>query len=248
MKKYMFVLLFLTTFLTFLSSDIYDDFCTFKVQLYNTQDKTIANSLITEWEMKCAKMKLTEEEKLTLNNFLVLEKISVINGSKKQIYKLLKEQNEKCEKFIKNKKRVLLNKWFLLSFGDIKSRYASYVSWLNAYDESKIARQCYQDALKKDSAFTLCYISNALYLFFAPAIAGGSYEGALKELNTALSCAKNNNEKYLALIFRSQVHYRMEEPKEYQEDLKNASTLVEGEAFTEHILHLNSKENKVFFE
>ena len=71
---------------------------------------------------------------------------------------------------------------------------------------------------------------------------------ALKECNIAVSSAKNNEEKYLALLFRSQIHFKLRHTKEYDEDLKLAHSLISNEIFTKHIAKQNKEDDKIFFE
>ncbi|MGP1438482.1 MAG: hypothetical protein ACTTKH_05360 [Treponema sp.] len=235
-------------FPSFLNGDVYDDFNKFRISLYNKENVEEVNKAFDEWENNFTKQNLTDEEKITLKNLFVLEKLSILKDEKKKVYKLLIERDKESTKFIEGKTIAKLGKWFCLSFGDIKSRLLSYVSWLEAYNASKLAKQYYEDALKKDKNFSQAHISNALYLFFAPAIAGGGYEASLKECNLAVSSAKNNEEKYLALIFRSQVNFKLKHIKEYEEDLKLAHTLIANEIFTKQITMQNKENAKVFFE
>ena len=244
-------LIFFFAFLaSFLYADIYDDFYSFKVELYNRKDKSELASSIEEWEKAHFRKNLSEEEVLTCQNLLALEKISLLQESanKKRIYKILKERDALSSKFLEKHKAHSCGKWFLLSYGDIKSRLTAYASFLNVYSESKMAMQCYQDAIKKDKNFSPAYIAQGLWQFFAPAIAGGSYENALKSFNASVSSAKNNDEKYLALVFRSQAHFKMKHTKEWQEDLQIASSLIADEKFTKYVRSINSEKNKVFFE
>ena len=102
------------------------------------------------------------------------------------------------------------------------------------------------EQLKKDKKFAPASISFGLWLFFAPPIVGGGYENSLNEISKAVSNAKNNYEKYLALIFRSQVNFALENFELSQKDLKDASILIPDETFTLFIEELN-KNGKIFF-
>ena len=250
MKKILGLLFFIffVYFPTYLKADIYDDFTNFRVSLYNKESVEEIMKALSEWENNFATKNLSDEEKLTLKNLFVLEKTSILKNKKKQVYSLLIAQDRECAKFMEEKTIAKVGKWFCLSYGDIKSRLTAYVSWLEVYNTSKLAKQYYEDAIKKDKNFAQGHISKALWLFFAPSIAGGGYEVALKEFNFAVSSSKNNYEKYLALTFRSQVHFKLKHAKEYEKDLTLASTLVQNENFTKHIAKQNKENGKVFFE
>ena len=231
-----------------LTADIYDDFISFRVSLYNKENTEELSKALDEWEKDFASQNLTEEEKLTLKNLFVLEKISVLKNDEKKIYSLLTAQDKECSKFMEGKSTAKVGKWFCLSYGNIKSRLILYASWLEIFNISKLVKQYYDAAIKKDKNFSEAHIANALSLFFAPSIAGGSYEAALKECNIAVSSAKNNEEKYLALLFRSQIHFELKHTKEYDEDLKLAHSLISNEIFTQQIAKQNKEDDKIFFE
>lgn len=250
MKKILALFLFVFSlyFPNLLTADVYDDFISFRVSLYNKENAEELSKALDEWEKNFASQNLTEEEKLTLKNLFVLEKISILKNDKKKIYSLLTAQDKECSKFMEGKSTAKVGKWFCLSYGNIKSRLTTYLSWLEVYNSSKLAKQYYDAAIKKDKNFSEAHIANALRLFFAPHIAGGSYEAALKECNIAVSSAKNNEEEYLALIFRSQIHFELKHTKEYDEDLKLAHSLISNEIFTKHIAKQNKEDDKIFFE
>lgn len=250
MKKILGLLFFIffVYFPTYLKADIYDDFISFRVSLYNKENTEELSKALDEWEKDFASQNLTEEEKLTLKNLFVLEKISVLKNDEKKIYSLLTAQDKECSKFMEGKSTAKVGKWFCLSYGNIKSRLILYASWLEIFNISKLVKQYYDAAIKKDKNFSEAHIANALSLFFAPSIAGGSYEAALKECNIAVSSAKNNEEKYLALLFRSQIHFELKHTKEYDEDLKLAHSLISNEIFTKHIAKQNKENGKAFFE
>ena len=147
---------------------------------------------------------------------------------------------------MKDKKISAVSPWFLISWADIKGRLVAYLSGSSLYEESNKSKELYQYALKKDKKFAPASISFGLWLFFAPPIVGGGYENSLNEISKAVSNAKNNYEKYLALIFRSQVNFALENFELSQKDLKDASILIPDETFTLFIEELN-KNGKIFF-
>lgn len=233
------------------SQKIYDDFYKFKAELYNTEIETIQNSL-ENYKNKIAAGSLTPEEQITLKNFITLEEINVLSrnkdsADKKKIYIMLKSQNDESIAFMEGKKKSDLGKWFLLSLGDIKSRFLQFLSEKKLFTEAHETQQFYLNAIKKDKKFSPAHLSYGLWLFFAPPIVGGGYENALKEFSKAVSSAKNNYEKYQTLIYRSQVYFALDNIKASEADLKNAKKLIPNEIFTDQIKELN-KNDKIFFE
>ena len=246
--KLIFLLLIVLNF-SLNSQEIYDNFYKFKAELYNTPSEKMA-AAIDEHRNKIEKMQISEEEKLTLQNFLVLEEINLLNrdkNNKKKIYLMLKKQNEESAAFMQGKKNSKADKWFLLSWADIKSQYIAFLSGQDIQKEANDTKQLYLAALKRDKKFAPASISFGLWLFFAPPIAGGGYENSLNEISKAVSNAKNNYEKYCALIFRSQVYFALENFDLSKQDLKDAAALMLNETFTLFVEELN-KNDQIFFQ
>ena len=100
-EKLVFFLLLVLNF-SLNSQEIYDNFYKFKAELYNTPSEKTA-AAIDEYRNKIEKMQISEEEKLTLQNFLVLEKINLLNrdkNTKKKIYLMLKCRAKRIPKQI----------------------------------------------------------------------------------------------------------------------------------------------------
>ena len=170
-EKLVFFLLIVLNF-SLNSQEIYDNFYKFKAELYNTPSEKTA-AAIDEYGNKIEKMQISEEEKLTLQNFLVLEEINLLNrdkNNKKKIYLMLKKQNEESAAFMQGKKNSKADKWFLLSWADIKSRYIAFLSGQDIQKEANDTKMLYLAALKKDKKFAPASISFGLWLFFAPPI------------------------------------------------------------------------------
>ena len=89
MKKILALFLFVFSlyFPNLLTADVYDDFISFRVSLYNKENAEGLSKALDEWEKNFASQNLTEEEKLTLKNLFVLEKISVLKNDKKKIHR-----------------------------------------------------------------------------------------------------------------------------------------------------------------
>lgn len=233
------------------AQDAYDAFVSFKTQLYISSDIEGAQTKIKEYQSKIAgDSNLNEEEKLTLSNFLTIELINYMgNGgaSEKEEYLLIKKQNNKSIDYMKDKKISAVSPLFLISWADIKGRLVAYLSGSPLYEESNKSKEFYQYALKKDKKLSQGHLSFGLWLYFAPPIAGGGYDNALYELSKAVSYAKNNNEKFLSLCFRSQLYFLLGQQEKAEKDLTDAHTLFPSEAFTEFIRGVN-KNGKAFFQ
>ena len=115
------------------------------------------------------------------------------------------------------------------------------------YDEALRSRHLYEEALKQNKKFSQGYLSYGLWLFFAPPIAGGGSDAALKAFSKAVSYSNTPEEKYLALLYRSQAHVAAENQKKAAADLRAAHDLFPKETFTQLVSEGN-KNGKLFFE
>lgn len=226
----------------------YDDFLKFKIDLYNAESREAIKSHIEEYRKNIEVANLNEEEKLTLFTLLTVEQSDMAGkANAKQNYLLLTEQNDRCKAFMEGKKDSEINVWLLVGWADIKSRLAGFSSGQTMYDEALRSRHLYEEALKQDKKFPQGHLSYGLWLFFAPPIAGGGTDAALKEFSKAVSYSETPEEKYLALLYRSQAYIAAENPKKAAADLRAAHDLFPKENFTQLVSEGN-KNGKLFFE
>ena len=230
------------------SQEVYNDFLQFKIRLYNTERQAEREARIERYRKKIEAAGLSEEETLTLLLLLAVEQADMTDKSRaKEKYLRLSEYNARCTTFMEGKKSNEVNALLLVGWADIKSRLTAFLSGQDLYNEAFLSRQLYTDALKQHKKFSQGYLSYGLWLFFAPPVAGGGYEAALEAFSKAFSYAKTAEEKYLALVYRSQAYYALENEKKAAADLRTAHTLFSDELFTEFIAQEN-KNGKFFFE
>ena len=230
------------------AQEAYNNFLQFKIDLYNAESKEAIQSHIEAYRKKIEASNLTEEEKLTLFTLLTVEQTDMADkANAKQNYLLLTEQNDRCKAFMEGKKGSEVNVWLLVGWADIKSRLTGFLSGQTMYDEAFRSQQLYAEALKQNKKFSQGHLSYGLWLFFAPPIAGGGSDAALKAFSKAVSYANTPEEKYLALLYRSQAYIALENPKKAAADLRAAHDLFPKETFTQLVSEGN-KNGKLFFE
>ncbi|MEL3905753.1 MAG: hypothetical protein P1P65_01800 [Treponema sp.] len=245
-------LLLLLCVLPLFSEDIYTDFLRFKCGLYNAGTDQERQTLLAEYKDRLDNSALSEQDALALNTLFVLEQAVFEKDAsgiqnKKELYLRYTRQNEQCTAFMEKNGKASVSPFLLSGWADIKSRLTAFLSGQDMYTEANAARKLYLEALKKDKKFSQGYVSYGLWLFFAPPIAGGGAEAALKEFSKAVSYANTPEEKYLALIYRSQIYVALEDEKKAAADLHTAAALIPNERFTQIIMEYN-KHGKIFFE
>ena len=230
------------------AQEAYNDFLKFKIGFYNAESKEGIQTQLAAYRKNIEASNLSEEEKLTIFTLLTVEQTGMAGkANAKHNYRLLTEQNDRCKAFMEGKKDSEVNAWLLVGWADIKSRLTGFLSGQTMYDEAFRSRQLYAEALKQNKKFSQGYLSYGLWLFFAPPIAGGGGDAALKEFSKAVSYAKTPEEKYLALLYRSQAYSALENEKKAAADLRAAHDLFPEETFTQLVSEGN-KNGKLFFE
>jgi hypothetical protein len=94
------------------------------------------------------------------------------------------------------------------------------------------ARELYRAAIRKEKRSSYALLNYALWLYFAPPIAGGGHNAALKTMSQALQYAVTIEDKYFVLVYRSQIFLAMNRRDESLKDLNDAHALIPGEQFT----------------
>lgn len=220
-----------------------------KTELYLQTPTDDPLSVIDSFESKYSQSykSWSDEDKLIFDNTLVWEKAYFLpKEDAKEVYILLQGQDFSCEEFFKGKKLKDVDSMFLISWADIKSLLIPFLSGMDLYEESMKAKDLYNDALKKDKKFSPALRSYALWLFFAPPIAGGGYDSALKQMSLAVQYAQTDIELFLAFCYRSQVFFAMGREEESLEDLEKAYSLFPDEILTSIMREANANDKNFF--
>lgn len=189
----------------------------------------------------------SDEDKLIFDNVLAIEKIIFLPEEEvKQVYILLQGQNLACEEFFKDKKPRDVNKWFLTTWADIKPRLLPFLSGMDLLIQSAKAEKLYKEAIKKDKEFSPALRGYALWLFYAPPIAGGGHNKALKQMSLAVEYAQTDIELFLALCYRSQVLFAMGKEEESLDDLEKVHTLFPEEMLASMMREANENDKNFF--
>lgn len=219
-----------------------------KTELYFQDSDSAALKKIDNLEKRTEAIK-DEQEKLICQNILLIEKLNFSSEKdnpdlKKYFFMEMNEHARKNQKYIEENKKV--DKWLLVSYSDLLVRLMSYYSSKEMLKTSMETKRLYLQALEIDSKFAYAYNSYALWLYFAPSIAGGGLDISYKNSSKAVKYANNKNELYLYYINRSQILYKMKKIREYEQDLNAAHTLFPEETFTEKLKEMNKNEKILF--
>jgi tetratricopeptide (TPR) repeat protein len=212
----------------------------FRQDLY--QEKTDSLNKIEQFNKYIEENSFDEESVLTAKNIIAIETANFMENTsenEKKIYLLLINQENECSYYMKNNRNF--GKWFLASYADIQTRLLTFVTSRELFKYSMSAKGMYQKSLKIDRNFGYALNGYGVWLYFAPPIAGGGYDAALKQLNRSIQHYSNDVDLFFAYIYRSQVYFAMGKNRESIKDLNSARSVFDSDMFISHIKEKNEK-------
>jgi len=225
---------------------VIQDIYRFKQELYLLPESTDYKKFIDNFLSKEECKELPPQELYTVRNIAAVERLNFLDSTENQKgnYYILDSRYHESSEFMKSEKN--LSEWFLVSFADVESRLINYAAGGEMYRISMEAKSFYEKALRQNKKFSYGYIGYASWLFFAPAVAGGGYDAALKQFGKAIKNADTDFDIYIALIYRSQVYYKMGKSVECKKDLKTAHDIYGTEKLTDTVRVKNEKGKSLF--
>ncbi len=172
-----------------------------------------------------------EQEQAIYETFYVMEEYHYLDipyKENKDYRSRLKAQMKLNESIIKNREETSENsvsKWMYLCTGDIMSAYMTRSVPATLHYGFKV-KKFYERALEISPTFTNANVNIGNWLYYAPRIAGGGMSKAEKRYKFALDGARNNGERYYALLHLSQYYYSNGNKNDAQKYLDEASNLI----------------------
>lgn len=243
----------------FLSINLYSveikslaDFSKRKIEYYCEENIELVQQNIDKdlKDLSLNKNKFKYELFLTLENNLVIEKINFMpqeNDVKKEIYLIVNNQILKNELYLENKKLKELSSDYIVSVADLNTRALTFLTNSKKYSQAMLIKDYYTQAIKNNNKNSNAYLGYGLWLYFAPPIVGGGYKEAYKKILLAEKNAKNDEELYFILIYKSQILFALNQKEDAKKILKQAHSLFKKETFTKMVEGVNEK-GKIFFD
>lgn len=151
----------------------------------------------------------TPEEKLVLENFVVLEKYNYLykdEKNRKALCPVMQNQKNKAENWIKESLQEDCSKWLYCTCADLISCVMSF-SFNDVLKYGINVRKFYEKAISLDTSFCYASLNHAQWYFWAPGIAGGGRKKAEELFANAYKIARTPAELYYTGIFYSQCLY-----------------------------------------
>lgn len=249
MKK-MFLFLAVISVAQFLSAEISKNaeksVSDFKVSVYQSKSQDAVLARLDDFLKSSENQNFSEEEKAVIKNTALIVKLDFTQTKENQkaLSGELSKRNQENKILIEKSQN--LGKYFYASTADVQSRLLNFVSGGAMYKLSMSSKEFYKKALSIDKNFSEGHRGYGLWLLFAPRIAGGGAKAALKEMNQAVKTANTKIDSYLALIYRSQVFFKMGKKDKCEEDLKAAEKVFPNGNLVKSVREENAKGNTLF--
>ncbi len=187
------------------------------------------------------------QERFVVDSEILLQRMNLLEDSEKRRHTVLDmlSLQKKIAEFIKNTQDV--SEYLYVSCADLQSRLISNLSGGEMYRLSMDSRRMYEKAISLNGNFAPAYSGYGSWLYFAPSVAGGGLNSALKQFSRAVKFSDEKMDLYMNLIYRSQVHLRLGNKKAYEKDLAAAEKVFENEYLIQEIRRKNEK-GKYFFD
>ncbi|MCK9171291.1 MAG: hypothetical protein M0P01_12835 [Treponema sp.] len=210
-----------------------DAFMTFRMNLSVCETAESALSKIDDYHIQhfCRPdfISFTDEEKLILENFEVLEIYNYmrkVKGKESDIKKLICSQYNKNTNWFSSHKDGTINKWLYCTAADMLSCNLSYASVTTIMHDGLAVKTYYEKALLQDPDMSYALTNIAQWYYYAPSFGGGSKSKAKNCFEHAVICARTNAETYYAKIFLSQYLFEDETQRG-----KSATLLADADVF-----------------
>lgn len=227
-----------------------DEVLDLKFELYQAESTEKALETINEFMATIDEKDFKNyEEYLAAKNIIGLEALNFSDpeANAQENFALLDSLHSTSDAYIADKNVKRVNKYLLVSLADVKSRILEFLSPKDMYKQSMVAKDLYTAALRQDKKFAYALNGYGTWLFFAPEIAGGGNDAALKTYSKALKYTDKDFEKFFLYINRSQVYFKLKRMKDCKADLELARSLVTNDAIISEIEEKN-KNGKTFFD
>lgn len=186
---------------------------------------------------------LSEQEKIILDNFIVMERYNYLIGKAGQDkiqQKILGERLKVMEAFSKKTPESELDPLFLCTKADVTSCYMAFsVSDVLKFGTS--LKPLYEKALEKNPDCSYILTNIGQWYYFAPKIIGGSKKKTLSYFEKAREAAKTPAQKYFADIFLSQLLFENKDFDRSRELLAEAETFCPGSFYLAKINKANAR-------
>lgn len=221
--------------------------------IHAKEEVSIENAVksIFEYQKKFnnEKINISEEAKITINNFLITEAISIsmddesVIKDKKQIdlYKtIVMEQYEKNLALSKNHTIKELNPYYTLSRISLTTDAMVFLPKTQLMKMMKQMKQDYIDLITEYPDFSMGLFTVGMMLYMMPAIAGGNKTNGRELVAKSVELASNEYEIFNSNLMFSQILLEEKKEKEAAISFYNAERIIPNAKYVKLIKEVNN--------
>ncbi len=152
---------------------------------------------------------LPEQEKLVLSAEILIQKMNFVQDKRTQKETLLDmaDLQKEIRGFVQEEDD--LSEYLYTALADIESRLISNMSGGDMYKMSMESKQMYIEAISANNRFAPAYSGLGNWFYFAPSVAGGGFNSALKQFSKAVKYSTEDFDLFINNIYLSQVYLKL---------------------------------------
>ena len=225
-----------------------DNFMKLRMELTANKEKKDAVKALNSYKASNPYANYTNQEKLIIDSFYILEKYNYTweeKGTEAALKKELISQADKNEAFIKNNKNNTSG-WVYVLTADLYSCYMSYSPMSGAMKYGMTVKNYYQECLKIDPKNSYCLTHMGQWYYWAPGINGGSNKKALQSFKDAVTYARNDADRFYANMFLSQMYFELKDKASAKTYLSKAETIYPASETVKELKKYNAQGYSLF--
>lgn len=204
-------------------------------------------SYIDDFETRQKEKNLPVQENFVVSAEVLIQKMNFVQDKRTQKETLLDmaDLQKEIKSFIQAEDD--LSEYLLTGYADLASRLVSSMSGGDMYKMSMDSKQMYLEAISINRRFAPAYSGYGNWLYFAPSVAGGGFNSALKQFSKAVKYSAEDFDLFINNIYLSQVYLKLGNMSAYEKSMRNAEQIYPGNSLTKLIREKNEK-GKCFFD
>lgn len=257
LKKYFYIKFFaLFGLFIFSSINIYsysfnqntiNDLYNLKTTLYLANTDFDYKTYIENFYSSQKQKNLSEQEKYTVHSEILIQKLNFIQDKqvKKETILEMFELQSQIENFLTEQKD--LSEYLLTTYADLESRLISNMSGGEMYKMSMESKRMYLKAISINKKFAPAYCGYGNWLYFAPSVAGGGYNAALKQFTKAIKNSTKDFDLFINYIYQSQVYLKLGNKNLCEKSMEKAEKIFPENNLTK-LIRIKNEKGKCFFD
>lgn len=204
-------------------------------------------SYIDDFERQQKTRILPGQEKLVLSAEILIQKMNFVQDKRTQKETLLDmaDLQKEIRSFVQEEDD--LSEYLYTALADLESRLISNMGGGDMYKMSMESKQMYLEAISANNRFAPAYSGYGNWLCFAPSVAGGGFNSALKQFSKAVKYSAEDFDLFINNIYLSQVYLKLGNKSACEKSLQKAEEVFPGNYLTKFIREKNEN-GKCFFD